>query len=346
MSVQDATFPGPDSLMLVTGGTGLVGSHVIERAVELGCRVRALVRPGSDVEFLRTLPVELFEGSLTDPSSLNRAVQGVTHIVNCAAKVGDWGPVTEYLQTNVEGLRALLDASLKSGTLQLFIHISSLGVYPATDHYGTDESAPVNSEGIDGYTLSKVESEKLFLQYVRERNLPGIVLRPGWIYGPRDRTVLPKLLENLKKQKVVYLGSGKQLLNQVYVGNLVDAVFQALPRTDLIGRVYNLTDGHLVSRIEFMETICQNAGLPAPKKKVPLPVARALAALMEGTYRTLGRKNAPLLSQARIKFLGLNLDYSIDRARRELNYESRVTFTEGMKRTIDWARQAGLLKST
>ncbi|WP_245764605.1 NAD-dependent epimerase/dehydratase family protein [Planctomicrobium piriforme] len=326
---------GPDALLLVTGGTGLVGSHVIEKALARGCRVRALVRAGSDTSFLQTLPVELSTGSLTEPETLPAAVQGVTHVVHCAAKVGDWGPVEDYRLANVTGLRALLESLLQTHTLRQFVHISSLGVYPAQDHYGTDETAPTNDAGIDGYTLTKVEAEHVIRQYVEFRNLKAVILRPGWIYGARDRTVLPKLIEKLRLRKVVYLGSGEQMLNQIYVDNLVDAVLLALGRTDLNGETFNLTDGKLVSRIEFMETICEFGQLPKPVKHVPLPVAKGLAAAMETTYRILGKKEAPLLSQARIKFLGLNLDYSIDKARRQLGYEPKIAFRDGMRETMN-----------
>lgn len=341
---QTSNAPSPDSLLLVTGGTGLVGSHVIERAVAQGWRVRALVRASSDQKFLRTLPVELIEGDFNDADSLVRASLQVTHCIHCGAKVGDWGPVIDYRRTNVAGLQLLIEALRTEGALKQFVHVSSLGVYPAVDHFGSDESEPVNRTGIDGYTVSKVEAEDVVLQAVCEQQFPAVIVRPGWIYGPRDRTVLPRLLENLRAGRVVYLGSGRQLLNQVYVGNLVDALFLALDRPDLRGGIFNLTDGHLVSRIEFMETICQLAGWPPPRKHMPLPLARLLTSLMEGTWRMLGRKEAPLLSQARIKFLGLHLDYSIDRACHQLGYAPRIPFAEGMRQTMDWAREEGLLE--
>jgi len=334
-----------NSLLLVTGGTGLVGSHVVERAIAQGWKVRALVQPSSNQSFLRSFPLELVQGSLADPPSLVAATRDVTHCVHCAAKVGDWGPVRKYRQTNVEGLRSLVAAFQQSGSLRQFIQISSLGVYPAVDHHGTDETSPVSTNGIDGYTISKVESENLILNAAQQSGFPAIVLRPGWVYGPRDRTVMPQLLKSLQQGKVVYLGSGQQLLNQIYVENLVDAIFLALPRTDLAGRVYNLTDGLLVSRIEFMETICRLAKIAPPRKHIPLGVARSLASVLEGTYRLFGSRSGPILSQARIKFLGLNLDYSIDRAIHELNYTHRFRFQEGMQATMDWVQGRGFQHS-
>lgn len=328
---------------MITGATGLVGSHVAQRAHDLGLRTRALVRAGSDTKLLDQWGVEKAAGELTDPASLASAVAGATLVVHCAAKVGDWGPVDEYRSINVRGLEHLLNAVESAGSLRHFVHVSSLGVYEGRDHHGTDESVEPSMTGLDGYTLTKVESEKLVLRHVREKNLPATVVRPGFIYGPRDRTVLPRLLARLKAGQVKYFGSGEQLMNNTFVGNLVDVIFDVLDKPQTVGEVFNVTDGGLVSKRDFISTVATLAGYEVPRAAVPLGLARLLTALSEKIYRWLGKKEAPLLSNARFKFLGLNLDFSIEKARRELGYKPRVTFKEGMQQTIDWFRKEGKL---
>ncbi|MBY0460930.1 MAG: NAD-dependent epimerase/dehydratase family protein, partial [Gemmataceae bacterium] len=98
--------------ILVTGATGFVGSHVAEALVRRGDTVRTLARDGSDTKFLDGLGVTTVRGDLTDAEALKRAVAGCDVVVNCAAKVGDWGHVDGYRAVNVEGLRNLLDATL------------------------------------------------------------------------------------------------------------------------------------------------------------------------------------------------------------------------------------------
>lgn len=330
-------------LILITGATGLVGSHFAEQMRKRGYRVRALVRKPSQCTDLVSWGVDLVEGDMTNRDSLRRASNGVTVVVHCAAKVGDWGPTEAYRSVNVDGLRDLLEAVEAQTTLKRFVHVSSLGVYPARDHYGTDEFEPVSTTGIDGYTLTKVEAENLVREHIRERQLPAVVLRPGFIYGPRDQTIIPKVLARLKSGGFKFLGTGQQLLNNTYVGNLVEAIFLAIEKDDVVGEVFNITDDRLVSRREFIGTLCDNAGIPVPNKSVPLPVAKKLANLMEGLYRLLGKQEAPLLSSARIKFLGLNLDYSIDKARRILGYKPSTDFTDAMRTTVSWCRDVGLL---
>lgn len=320
--------------LLVTGGTGLVGSHVIQRARQAGIPTVALVRSLDQAEYLKEFDAELIEGDLTDKNSLRDALTGVTIVVHTAAKVGDWGSVDEYRNTNVRGLENLLTALEEQCLIRHLIHISSLGVYEARDHYGTDETEPPHAAGIDGYTLSKIESEQL----LRKHSIPYSVLRPGFIYGPRDRTVLPRILERLKSGRFAYLGSPEKLMNNTYVEHLVDAIFLALFNEDALSQTYNITDVSLVSKREFISTIAELAEYPPPKKVVPLPVARNLARVMEGLWRFLGKKQAPILSQARIKFLGLNLDFSSQKAQQELNYQPQKTFQQSMSATIEWFR--------
>ena len=237
--------------VFVTGATGLVGSHVVEEAISRGHRVRALVRGSSDTSWLDRQDVEKVIGDLEDPKALEEGVQGADLVFNCAAKVGDWGTLEEFRRLNVAALKRLLDASVDA-TVGRFVHVSSLGVYEGRDHFGTDESTPPAANSLDAYTRSKTEAEALVLEYHREKGLPVSIVRPGFIYGERDRTVLPKLLTVLKKGRFFYFGSGDQALNCIYVKNLVAALFLAAESPLAVGEVFNVTDGDRVSKRQFV----------------------------------------------------------------------------------------------
>ena len=212
--------------IFITGATGLVGSHAAEEAMRRGHRVRALVRPTSNTRWLDEWGVEKVPGDLEDAQALRRGITGADWVFNCAAKVGDWGTLEEFRRLNVAALRLLLDAATAAG-IERLVHVSSLGVYEGRDHYGTDETVPPASSSLDAYTRSKTEAEALVLEYHRVHGLPAAVVRPGFIYGERDRTVLPKLLANLRRGTFAYFGSGEQALNCIYVKNLVHGIFQA-----------------------------------------------------------------------------------------------------------------------
>jgi nucleoside-diphosphate-sugar epimerase len=319
--------------IFVTGATGLVGGHVVEEALSRGFRVKALVRASSDVRKLDEWGVEKVVGDLEDRAALARGVEGADWVFNCAAKVGDWGTLEEFRRLNVEALRLLLDAAVEA-RVGTFVHVSSLGVYEGRDHYGTDETTPPAADSLDAYTRSKTEAEALALTYHKERGLAVAIVRPGFIYGERDRTVLPKLLTNLRRGTFAYFGSGEQALNCIYVKNLVHGLFLAAENPQAIGQVFNLTDGEPVSKRRFVGRVAELAGLPAPRRKIPLGLARFLAGLMEGGAKLRGAKNPPLVNKARYKFLGLNLDYSIEKARRVLGYQPPFRFDEAIERAM------------
>ena len=322
----------------ITGATGFVGSHVAERVRSQGHAARCLVRTGGDAAFLRSIGAEIVPGDLTDGAGLKAALQGVDVVVHSAAKVGDWGPVEDYRKVNVEGLRALLDAA-KGLPLSRFVHVSSLGVYEARHHYGTDETEPLPARHIDGYTQSKVEAEALSLEYGRTENIPVTVLRPGFIYGPRDRSVLPRLIERLKAGSVVYIAGGRYALNTTFVGNLVDAIMIAAAHPKAVGEVFNITDGEFVSKRKFFEAVADGMGLPRPKRNIPLFLAKVLAKWRERAFRRRNSPTPPRLTQAVVKFAGLNLDYSIGKARTVLGYSPSTGFDDGMRQAIAWVRE-------
>ncbi len=323
---------------LITGATGFLGGHLAEAAVQRGWTVRTLARASSDTALLSRLPVTIVRGDLGDGAAVAEALQGVEVVFHCAAKVGDWGPVQEYHADNDEATLGYIDAC-RSRPLNRFVYFSSLGVYAARHHYGTDETEPLPAQHVDGYTQTKVEAEQLVLRYYVEHQLPVVVLRPGFIYGPRDRIVLPKLLDNLHQGNVRYLGDGQQAMNTIYAGNLVDAAFLAAEKPDVVGQVFNLTDGEHVSKRRFIETLADGMGVPKPAGSVPLWVARLAAWWLESRARKRGDPQPPRLTQGRLKFLGLNLDFSIEKAKRLLGYQPRVTFADGMRQTIDWLKR-------
>jgi nucleoside-diphosphate-sugar epimerase len=321
---------------LITGATGFVGGHIAEAAVARGTACRALVRPTSDAKFLESLGVRVERGELSDIELLHKLAEETDVVVHCAAKVGDSGSVEEYRPVNVEALRNLLEAC-KGRPLQRFIHMSTLGVYEARHHYGTDETDPLPASHIDAYTQTKVEADQLALAYYREHGVPVVLLRPGFVYGPRDRAVMPRLFARLKGGRVHYLGAGNYILNCIYIDNLVEAVFLAADNPRAVGNAYNLTDGEPVTKRRFLQGITDAMAYERPHQLLPPRLARLVARMLWRQIRrasAAGRK--PWLTPAQFKFLLLNLDFSIEKARRELGYRPVVSFEEGFRRTIAW----------
>ena len=129
-------------------------------------------------------------------------------------------------------------------------------------------------------------------------------------------------------------------MNTIYIGNLIDAVFLAIERPEAVGQVFNLTDGEAVSKRRFFETVADGMGLHRSKQILPRWLAAVVVRLVERQMRrAVARDKTPLLTPAQFKFLLLNLDFSIDKAKRELGYRPRFTFDEGMRQTLAWYKQ-------
>jgi nucleoside-diphosphate-sugar epimerase len=260
-------------------------------------------------------------------------------VVHCAAKVGDRGPIEDYRPINVDAFRSLLDLC-KGLPLARFIHVSSLGVYEARHHQGTDESEPLPASHMDSYTQTKVEADLLAQSYARESTLPLVILRPGFVYGPRDRVVLPKLIRHMTRKKIHYLGADQRALNTIYISNFIDAVFLAAEKPEAVGQIYNLTDGEFVSKRRFIEAVADGMGLKKSKQWLPYWLAALIVRMVKRQMAgALAKGKKPWVTPAQFKFMQLNLDFNIDKAKRELGYQPRVSFDQGIKETLAWYRE-------
>jgi len=320
--------------LLVTGATGMLGGAVVRRAVAAGYRVQAMVRPNSDRSPLAGLPVEYIQADLTDPETLPDALAGADLVVHTAAQVGDWGPVEKYRAVNVVALEHMLTAAEHHGRLRRWIHISSVGVYPPGHHYGTDESVARDMSGLDGYTQTKAEAEVVVQQHVEQHGLPAVVLRPGFLYGPGERHGLRRMVDKLQAGKMKFIGPGDKLFHNTYVDNLVDAIFLALEKPGIEGQTYNILDARLVTRQEFIHTMADYLGKPHPGH-VPEWLAQLLVRPIERIARLRGRQTTPPLTNNMIRYMTYNLDFSIEKAKRELGYEPKVDFREGIRVALD-----------
>jgi nucleoside-diphosphate-sugar epimerase len=322
--------------LLVTGAAGLVGSHLARRAAAAGYEVQAMVRANSDRRLLEGVPVRYVEADLSRPETASPALAEADVVVNCAAHVGDWGPAELYRAINVVALEHMILAARQHGRLRRWVQISSLGVYPVRHHHGTDESTPPDLTGLDGYTQTKAEADVLLNHHVQEDSFPAVIVRPGFIYGEGSRHAFARIVDKVTNGKMKIIGRGDRVLNNTNVHNLVDAIMLAIEKPDIVGEAFNIRDERLVTREEFIYTVCDYLGKPHPGR-VPEWLARVAVGPIELVARLRGKTEPPLLTRGTIKFMTLNLDFSIAKAKRVLGYRPRVDFQEGMRLALDYA---------
>ncbi len=328
-----------DRLNVLTGATGLLGSHIAEQLRQRGERVRALVRPTSDTTFLRSLGVELVVGELSEPESLPCAVEGADVVYHCAARVGDWGPWRAFQREVIDATANLLDACRRAGVGR-FVHTSSIIVYgrPRMRHgqFAEDEPLGQNPWLWDYYCQAKVRAEELCRQY------PGAltILRPSWIYGPRDRTTLPRVLKALDAGRVAILGSGENLLNIVYAGDVADGAIRAATHPKAVGQAYNLSSGGEVTQREFLDLLADTLGRPRIRRHISYRLAFWGGWLSEVIGRLIRIRRPPHLTRYAVALIGRSTRYSTAKAREQLGWQPSTRVRDGLRRAIDWYKKS------
>jgi nucleoside-diphosphate-sugar epimerase len=324
---------------LVTGATGLLGSHIVEKLVQAGQPVRALVRPTSDTRYLDEWGVEKVPGDVTDPQSLPAALKGITTVYNVAAKVGDWGPWHEFVEVSIEGTRNMLDAARAAGVGR-FLHVSSISAYGHPDGKGLvlDETAPlgVNLHRWSYYSRAKAKAEQLAWEYYRRGDIPLTVVKPSWLYGPRDRASMPRLVRAIRAGKGKLIGDGGNKLNLTYAGNEAEGCILAATSDKALGQSYNLASDGNITQKEYLNKIAECLDVPPVTKRVPYWLARNAAFWMEFFGHLFGRKSPPLVTRYSVWLMGRQCFFSSQKARRELNWQPTVPYEEGIELSVKW----------
>ncbi len=324
---------------LVTGGTGLLGSHIVEKLVDAGQPVRVLVRPRSDTRYLDGWGVEKAVGDITDPASLTEAMKGVDTVYHAAAKVGDWGPWREFVSVSIDGTRNMLNAARDAG-VKRFLHVSSISAYghPDGDGLVLDETAPlgVNLHKWSYYSRAKAEAEKLAWSYHKRGDVPVTVVKPSWMYGERDRASMPRLIRAIRAGKGKLLGDGENRLNLIYAGNEAEGCILAATSEKAVGESYNLADDGAISQREYFNKIAECIGAEPVTKKIPRWLARHAAFYMELFGHMFGRKTPPLVTRYSVWLIGRKCFFSSEKARQQLGWKAAVSYEEGIDRSVKW----------
>jgi nucleoside-diphosphate-sugar epimerase len=328
---------------LVTGGTGMLGSHIAERLTADGRRVRALVRAGSRTDFLESLGVELVRGDLTDPGACARAVEGADTVYHSAAKVGDWGAWHEFQTCCIDATRNLAEAAARAG-VRRFLHISSTSAYghPAEGGPAIEETAPMgqNVWFWDPYTRSKVEAERALWEVSGRTGLAVTVIRPSWLYGERDRTTTARIVERLKRGQVRIIGPGDNPLSAIYAGAVADAALLAARDPGSAGEAYNITNQGRITQREFMDLFAAACGVPPVRRHVPYRVAYSASSVLEAFGRLTRSARPPLITRYGTWLLGRYLEYSTAKAEARLGWRPSLTYEQSIARTVRWYMDA------
>lgn len=324
--------------VLVTGATGLLGGHVTELLAARGDRPRVLVRPGDRAPWPADAGIDVRWGDLRDGAAVRAAVEGVERVIHCAARTGPWGPAEEYEQTNVLALEGLVRAAMAAGAGRL-VHVSSITVHGNDLRGEADEDAPLHEEP-NCYSWSKIAGERLLERMIRDEAAPVTIVRPGWIYGPRDAASFARLASRIERGRMVVLGSGHNHLPLIYVGDAARGLLLAGASARAAGRTYLLVNDEPVTQADFLGAVASGLGAPSPTRRVPYGLALTAGAAAEHLWRGARRSTPPPVTRYGLQLLGGENRFVISRARLELDFTPEVGLSEGVRRSIEWYRGA------
>ena len=324
--------------VLVTGGSGLVGSHTIERLVHAGHEVQAMVRGPAGRALVEDLGAQSFLGSVEQPESWEAAgrCDAIVHAAGLVVERAGWD---RFREVNVHGTRLAVETAARHGAR--LVHISSVAVYGRRPASGTagpvTEDAPLQTiDELDFYARSKRLAEATLWQRAEALDVSAAALRPCVIYGERDRIFMARLLGALLRLGIVpIVGRGDNDLAVVYAGNVAEAVLCALARPEVRGAFNTTNDGGITPR-EFFETVGVATGARLRFVRLPVGAATAAARLVRLPRRLLrpGRYSPDPASG--VRFMARSNPYSSAKAERDLGWRPSTRPRDALRRTAEW----------
>ncbi|MCL6260914.1 NAD(P)-dependent oxidoreductase [Aquiflexum sp. TKW24L] len=310
--------------VFVTGGTGFLGRHLIERLVSEGNQVLALTRTKNS---LINLPIHEVVGSFNDIQKWENELSECDVLIHCAARVEFWGAWQDFFKDNTLATLELLKSAEKHN-VKRFIYISSESVLQdKKDLFDIDESYPYPKEPSSNYGKSKMLAEQGIISF--NGNIQKIILRPTFIYG-KGVNAIETLKEKVKTGTFSWIDKGDIWMEMVYVKNVVEAITKAFENGKNNG-IYNITDHSKLKAIEFLSDLMATENVSISKKNTPSFIAKPAASIVEIIWKVFGNNSYPPLTRFDLSFIAMNRQYKTEKAINELNYKPIYSTVDALK---------------
>ncbi|MDQ7842708.1 MAG: NAD-dependent epimerase/dehydratase family protein [Armatimonadota bacterium] len=321
--------------VLVTGATGFIGSHLAERLLRAGARVRAAVRRPERALQLRSAGAEIRTIDLTAPGTLTGCCDGVEVVFHCAAWLGSPYTREAAYATNVAGTRALAAEALRAGVAR-FVHLSSIAVYGPVRAGTVTEESPL-WRGVELYGDSKIGAEEA-LGEVAAQGLASVIARPGMVYGPRSRGWTIRLVQWIDRGRPAMVADGGGYARPIFIENLVDALILCAVRP-VAGEAFTLID----TNMRWRDYLDRYARMVGKRARAVSPLTSWLIAVADET-RSLFTRRPPRVRRTALGYAVSQATFSTEKARRLLGWSPRYSMDEAMEITRTWLTENGYLK--
>lgn len=334
--VPDATRKDMKTI-LVTGATGFLGRHLVDRFSEDGHRLRCIVRNPAKAAHLDRPGIELVFGDLSEQEKVEKAVEGVDAVVHAAGQLGGWGSRDSYFRNNVTTTRNLLEASERHG-IKRFIFVSSVAVYGMQPNRRIAEETPPTRES-NPYCRTKLECERLVRQFVDRHGLIATILRPSIIFGPHDGRFVQRVAEQVRTGTFLAVGRRNQGPPLVYVRDVMDFAAVVLSSQSTPFEVYNLSSPENVSWERIVEEFSAGLGVHSRFFRIPYRVAYAAGAVLEFLWKAARASRPPLLTRFLAALIGLPYHFDSSKAQSVTGFPGFTPFSTALDVSIRWVRE-------
>jgi nucleoside-diphosphate-sugar epimerase len=312
----------------VTGGSGFIGGALIERLRRESWDVRALARSDESAERVRERGAEPVRGDLDDHDALRTGAEGGDTTFHAAAALGDWGDPDEFERVNVGGTANVIAASRAAGVRRL-VHVGTEAALMAGEPLvNVNEEAPLRPDSPVLYSATKAKAE-LRVRAANRDGLETVVVRPRFVWGRGDTTLLPAMTAMVRAGRFRWIGGGTHLTATTHVDNTVEGLWLGATKAPG-GGIWFVTDGEPVVFREFVSRLLETQGVAPPEGSLPPAVARVAAPASERVWRLLGRGGHPPLTRFATWFMSQECTIDISRAERDLGYKPIKTREEGL----------------
>lgn len=323
--------------VLITGGLGFLGQHLVSAFSEEGDKVRILARPSALKQTNTENDVTVW-GDIRDLSAVERAVEGCDLVIHTVSNFRRGGSDKgEAYDINVLGTENVLKASQKYGVKRL-IHCSTIGVH------GNVREIPANEETVfnpgDLYQETKLTAEQKVWAFYKETALPITVIRPISMLGPGDMRML-KLFRMIKKGRFIMIGPGEAFFQPAYIDDVVAGFLLCARHEKAVGEAFILGSEEYLPLKKLVVLIADLLKVPPPRLRIPLKPVEFMAGLCEQICTPLGIE--PPLHKRRVSFFKNNRAFSIQKAKTVIGYAPKVSLEDGLRRTISWYEENGHL---
>ena len=322
---------------LVTGATGMLGSYLVQRLIDGGYAVRALVRNAGGAQMLREMQVDVTQGELADASAVMAATEGCDIVMHAAAAIGPQSDWEFFRLGNVQGTSNIVDACAHAGAR--LVHVSSTAVYGDSRY----EMAPVSERtplprlpGADAYGRSKQQAERIVMDAQSSGRIRASIVRPPVMYGERDRQFIPRIAAVMDRGFFPLCGGGETTLPVVHANAVAEGAILAAHTEAANGGIYNLTSDFplSVSRLVSLARIGLARNIRAPS--LSLRSSRLLFRALEVVLETVGRGDLAAHANGTLEMLTHDNPFSSVRAREELGWSPTIAPDIGVPGAFRW----------